>query len=330
MTAVAEEWKAKGFVDNGFLSYLKDPAKISFPWTMIDKITPRPSENVKQALNALGFTDTDILCTAKNTYIAPFVNAEKTQYLAVEDAFPNGRPPLEDAGVLFTDRDTVGKIEKMKVCTCLNPLHTALAIFGCLLGFETIADAVKDVHLKKLVERIGFEEGLPVVVDPVVIRPEDFFKEVIGERFPNPYIPDTPQRIATDTSQKVGIRFGETIKAYKASPNLHPADLTCIPLAIAAWCRYLMGFNDKGEFMPLSPDPMLPELQKYVSGVKFGENTDGERIAPILANDRIFGIDLYNAGLGKKIEGYFAEFASGKGAVRATLQKYIENWSQCI
>ena len=41
----------------------------------------------------------------------------------------------------------------MKVCTCLNPLHTALAVYGCLLGYELIADEMQDESLKVLVEK---------------------------------------------------------------------------------------------------------------------------------------------------------------------------------
>lgn len=70
----------------------------------------------------------------RGTYIAAFVNAEKPQYLVVEDRFPNGRPVLEKAGVYLTDRDTVNRTERMKVTTCLNPLHTAMSVYGCMLG----------------------------------------------------------------------------------------------------------------------------------------------------------------------------------------------------
>ena len=55
---------------------------------------------------------------------------------------------------------------------------------------------------------------MKVVTNPGVLSPRDFIEKCINERFPNPAIPDTPQRIACDTSQKIGIRFGETIKAY--------------------------------------------------------------------------------------------------------------------
>ena len=321
---IVAKWVENGRVEKEFLAYINAPEKVAFPWSMIDKITPRPSDTVKAALNSIGFADTEIVCTAKNTYIAPFVNAEGPQYLVVEDSFPNGRLPLELAGILFTDRGTVDRVEKMKVCTCLNPLHTALAVYGCLLGYTLIADEMKDGQLKKLVEKIGYDEGLPVVVNPGVVDPKNFIREVIEERFPNPYIPDTPQRIASDTSMKVGIRFGETIKAYRGRPDLDAASLSYIPLAIAGWCRYLLGLNDQGEAMQLSPDPMLDVLKSYLSGVQLGQpGSVGASLQPILSNQSLFGSDLYEVGLGTKVEGYFAELIAGPGAVRATLQKYL-------
>ena len=67
----------------------------------------------------------DVIVTGKKTYTAGFVNSEKPQYLVIEDRFPNGRPPLEKVGVYMTDRDTVNNTERMKVTTCLNPLHTS-------------------------------------------------------------------------------------------------------------------------------------------------------------------------------------------------------------
>ena len=69
-------------------------------------------------------------------------------------------------------RETVDKVEKMKVCTCLNPLHTFLAVSGCILGYTLIADEMKDKDLLRLVKRLGYEEGLPVVVDPGIIKPK--------------------------------------------------------------------------------------------------------------------------------------------------------------
>lgn len=320
---MAKEWIAKGFVEEDFLAYLSDEKQVSFPWSMIDKITPRPADSVCADLKKCGVEDMDPVITSKRTYIAPFVNAEGPQYLVIEDKFPNGRPALEDAGVYMTDRDTVNKVERMKVTTCLNPLHTALAVYGCVLGYTLIADEMKDEQLNKLVHEIGPVEGMPVVTDPGILSPAEFVDEVINVRIPNPFMPDTPQRIATDTSQKVGIRYGETIKSYVAAYG-DAKKLTAIPLAIAGWCRYLLGVNDEGEAFELSSDPMIPELTRELEGIEVGKpETYQGQLKPILSNANIFGIDLYEAGIGEKIEEMFIEEIAGKGAVRATLKKYI-------
>ncbi|GIO43358.1 mannitol dehydrogenase family protein [Paenibacillus apis] len=321
VVAMAQAWAARGLVEAGFVDYLQDEAKITFPLSMIDKITPRPSEKVQAILSESGLADMELTVTSKHTYTAPFVNAEVSEYLVIEDKFTNGRPPLEEAGVIFTDRDTVNKIETMKVTTCLNPLHTALAVTGCLLGYRLIADEMKDPVLRRFVEIIGYEEGLPVVVDPGIINPRTFLDEVLQERFANPYIPDTPQRIATDTSQKVGIRFGETIKAYVRRADLNPAGLTAIPLAIAAWCRYLLGVDDEGQPFALSPDPLLESLQDHLHGVRLGDS-HAPGVRHILEDARLFGVQLYEIGLGEKIEAMFHEMLAGPGAVRRTLEKY--------
>ncbi len=219
IVTVAEEWEKRGHVTADFVKWLTDEEIISFPWTMIDKITPRPAKEVEEALAAAGIEGMTPIVTGRNTYIAPFVNAEVPQYLVVEDRFPNGRPALEKAGVYMTDRETVNRTERMKVTTCLNPLHTSLAVYGCLLGYDRIFAEMKDPDLKRLVEIVGYEEGMPVVTHPGIIDPMRFIHEVIDERLPNPFIPDMPQRIATDTSQKIPVRFGETIKAYLAGSS---------------------------------------------------------------------------------------------------------------
>ena len=321
---VAREWALRGFVESEFVSYLQDERCISFPWSMIDKITPRPSEEIARQLEALGIENMGAVVTARNTYIAPFVNAEAPQYLVIEDKFPNGRPALEKAGVYMTDRETVNNVERMKVTTCLNPLHTALAVYGCLLGYTSIAAEMRDPQLRALVEHIGYDEGMPVVVDPGILSPRDFIAEVIRDRLPNPFIPDAPQRIACDTSQKVGIRFGETIKAYAASPDLDAANLTYIPLAIAGWCRYLLALDDELRPMELSSDPMLDTLCPLLSAVRIGEPYDVHAaLQPILSNAVLFGSDLYTVGLGEKIEGMFRELTAGRGAVQQTLVRYL-------
>lgn len=326
---LAKEWIKGGFVDKEFLNYLNDESKVSFPLTMIDKITPRPSDDVKKQLDALGIEGMEVIITDKNTYTAPFVNAEKCQYLVMEDKFPNGRPALEKAGVYFCDRDTVNNVETMKVTTCLNPLHTALAVSGCLLGYTKISDEMKDETLVKWIKKIGYDEGLKVVVDPKILNPKDFIDEVVKERLPNPAIPDTPQRIATDTSQKVGIRFGKTIEKYENDRVLDVKNLEGIALALSTWLRYLLAVDDEGAKMSLSPDPLEKELSEQLDKIKFpnmkilSKKEVKDIVEPILANKEIFGIDLTKVAIGEMIIDYFYEMIDCKGAVREVLEKEI-------
>ncbi len=318
---IAKAWLDNGKITQDEYAYLEND--VSFPWSMIDKITPRPNPDIQAKLEADGLEDMEPIITNKHTYSAAFVNSEETQYLVIEDKFPNGRPPLEDAGVIFTDRDTVNKVEKMKVGTCLNPLHTCLAIYGCLLGYDSIAKEMKDPQLPVFIDRMSHEEGMPFVVDPGVISPQTFLDQVLKVRLPNVYMPDTPQRIAMDTSQKLSVRYGDTIKSYIASSDHDVSELNLIPLVLAGYLRYLMGVDDDGNPMECSPDPMLEDLQAKMAGIKLGEAFDEEQLRPILSDDAIFGVDLYECGLADKVIGYFKELNAGPGAVRATLEKYL-------
>ena len=212
----------------------------------------------------------------------------------------------------------------MKVGTCLNPLHTALAIFGCLLGYTKISEEMKNPLLVKLIEGIGYTEGLPVVINPGIIDPKEFIDTVIKVRLPNPFLPDTPQRIATDTSQKIPIRFGQTIKAY-LDQGRSLENMVFIPLTLAAWLRYLLGIDDRGNSFVPSPDPRSDELASMLKGIRVGEpGPFREKLKPILTDPTLFGVNLYEAGsaesLGEKVERYFTELVSGPGAVENVLR----------
>lgn len=322
--AYAERWVKDGLVPQGFLDYLKDESKVTFPWSMIDKITPRPHEKVKELLAEDGFEDCNYIETEKHTFTAPFVNAEEVQYLVIEDRYTNGRPPLDLGGALYTTRETVDKVETMKVTTCLNPLHTAMSIYGCMLGYTLISAEMADEDLRPFIQKIGYMEAMPVVTDPGVLNPYEFIGAVINRRLPNPFMPDAPQRIAMDTSQKLPIRFGETIKKYLAR-GLDMSNLVLIPLTLAGYARYLKGIKDDGTSFEPSPDPMLAELQAIVAPLEIGKpEQDWSPLKQLYSRKDIFGLDLYEAGLGEQIEGMVKELYAGQGAVRATLHKYVQ------
>lgn len=324
VTMMAEEWKKAGFVEEDFLTYLQDEKVIAFPWTMIDKITPRPSEQIAEDLEALGVENMHPVITGKRTYIAPFVNAEKPQYLVIEDNFPNGRPALEKGfGVYMADRETVNLSERMKVTVCLNPVHSATGPLGVVLGYDLFAHMLNtNDDMMKMARMIAYDEGLPVVPDPGILSPQEFVDELFNDRFPNEYLGDTNLRLAVDVSQMVGIRFGVTIKAYVEKYG-DASRLTAIPLGIAGWLRYMLGVDDEGNNYELAPDPMNEEIQELFKDIVVGQpETFTDQLKSILSNERIFFTNIYETGLGEKIETMFREMIAGPGAVKATVHKY--------
>lgn len=330
---IANGWRENKQVDQGFITYLENEKLVSFPWTMIDRITPNPSLSVGCRLKAEGFEDSALVHTKKGTNIATFTNTEETHYLVIEDNFPNGRPCLEKAGVIMTDQQTVNDADQMKVTACLNPLHTSLAILGCLLGYDTIATEMQDEDLKRFIVNLGYGEDLPVVRDPQIINPRKFISELITKRLPNKNIPDTPQRIASDTSQKIAIRFGVTIQHYVNNPNLDVKQLRFIPFILAAWCRYLMAIDDESKQFTPSPDPLYQQLHSQVAAIKLGDSNQDkvhQALAPILTNQEIFGNNLIEIGLGEIIERDFLQLIREKGAVRRELHHLVTQHSYAL
>lgn len=323
---IAKGWAEKDYVDADFIAWLQDPAMVGCPIAVIDKIVPRPDSKLGEALEARGMKNMVPRKSSKGSVVAPYVNTEKPEYLLIENIFPNGRPPLEDVGVYITDRETVDQFEQMKVSTCLNPLHTALAVTGTLLRKESIADCMQDEDLVRLVRQIGYSEGLPVVVNPGIISPKDFLDEVVEERLPNPNIPDTPQRIAMDTSQKVGMRFGKTIQAYLDRPDLDVKNLKAIPLVLAFWIFYLLEIGDDGEQLEITSDPLKDELQAQLADIEFGKpDSVAGNLEKTLSNKQVFGVDLVEAGLAPQIEEYVTRLVEGPGQVRKLLQEVLNN-----
>lgn len=323
---MAEEWKKAGYVDEGFVSYVSDEDTVAFPWTMIDKITPRPSERIADDLEKAGVEYMQPVITGKQTYIAPFVNAEKPQYLVIEDHFPNGRPALEKGfGVYMTDRNTVNLSERMKVTVCLNPVHSATGPLGVVLGYDLFAHMLNtNEDMMKMARMVAYDEGLPVVPNPGILSPQAFVDELFNDRFPNEYLGDTNLRLAVDVSQMVGIRFGETVKAYVEKYG-DASRLTAIPLGIAGWLRYLLAVDDAGNHYELAPDPMKEELTEQLKDIVVGHpETFKDQLKPILSNERLFFTDLYKDCVGEKIETMFREMIAGPGAVKATIHKYVK------
>ena len=63
---------------------------------------------------------------------------------------------------------------------------------------------------------------------------------------------------------------------------------------------------------------MYEGLAEKLKGVRIGEPCNvHEVLQPILSDAKIFGVDLYEAGLGEYVESIFTEMTAGRGAVKS-------------
>jgi fructuronate reductase len=127
---------------------------------------------------------------------------------------------------MFADRETVDKFEKMKVGTCLNPLHTALAVFGCILGYETIHDEMETPSLRSWYGS-GVQGGHAGGFQPWYHEAEDFLNDVLTKRLPNPFMPDAPKGLPPIPLRRYPCASARPSRLI-LKPNLKLSDLTLI------------------------------------------------------------------------------------------------------
>ena len=136
-------------------------------------------------------------------------------------------------------------------------------------------------------------------------------------------MPDMPQRIATDTSQRSASALARPSRA--TSPRARPEQ----PWSPFLWpspvgLRYLLAIDDNGNAFEVSADPLKDELQAKLSGIEFGKpETVTDQLDGILSNASIFGSDLTKTVLADKIKAYFKAEIVGAGAVRKTLHEAV-------
>lgn len=201
-------------------------ASVSFPSTVVDRITPVTEDGHRQMLEReFGIRDR-----------APVVSEGFTQWI-VEDEFCNGRPPLEEVGVQFVADVGPYELHKKRL---LNGTHSAIGYLGHLSGHDRIDEAIADPLLREFAESLMGEVAplLPGVLGFDV----DSYRETLLERFGNQRIGDRLRRLCGRGSTKM--------PAYLL-PSLEEAVEQGLPheiltLALAAWVRYLTGVDFEG------------------------------------------------------------------------------------
>ena len=166
-------------------------AHTSSPNAMVDRITPRPLPEVATRVQAAtGFADG-----------AP-VMAEKFTQWVIEDDFIAGRPAWEQVGAELVA--SVLPYEEAKI-RILNASHSCFAWAGTLIGLTHIHEGVADPAIRRMAFDYVTDDVIPSLQADTNPYPLDLaaYRDVVFERFGNPFIQDTNQRVAADGFSKI-------------------------------------------------------------------------------------------------------------------------------
>ena len=182
--------------------------------------------------------------------------AEPFWQWVVEDEFPAGRPDLSASGVELV-RD-VAPYELMKL-RLLNGSHSTLAYLGYLAGFKTIAAAVADPGLARLVRCLMDESQ--VTLHPVPGFDLEAYKASLLTRFSNSALKHATWQIAMDGSQKLPQRLLAPVRERLA----RGLPVGAAAYGIAGWMRYVTGIDEAGAAIDVR-DPLAARLKAAATG----------------------------------------------------------------
>ncbi|WP_297353741.1 D-arabinitol 4-dehydrogenase [Paraburkholderia sp.] len=162
-------------------------ANTSSPSSMVDRITPRPTPDVRErVLAATGFDDA-----------VPVMGEAFIQWV-IEDRFCAGRPAWERVGAELVE--SVVPYEEAKI-RILNATHSCIAWAGTLVGLNYIHEGTHDPEIRQF----AFDYVTQDVIPCLTPSPLDLahYRDIVLDRFGNPHIQDTNQRVAADGFSKI-------------------------------------------------------------------------------------------------------------------------------
>ena len=234
-------------------------AEARFPNTMVDRITPVTAEaDVSELAGRHGIADRwPVFCESFRQWV-------------IEDRFPQGRPAWEVVGAQFVD--DVAPYEFMKL-RLLNASHLAVAGLGQLAGYATIDESMADRRIAAVMTALMDRETGPTLVPVPGIDLADY-KRTLVERFANPAIRDTVQRVNTDAPVNVII---DPIRDRLAAG----ASVDILALALAAWMRRVRGVDGSGRAIRV--------VHPLADLLKAKAEEGGADPAPLLSITSLFG-----------------------------------------
>jgi len=271
-------------------------ASVSFPNSMVDRITPATSARERDLLaSQFGIEDNwPVFCEAFKQWV-------------LEDRFPAGRPALERVGVQFVP--DVAPFELMKI-RILNGGHATIAYPAALMDIHFVHEAMANPLVRGFLEKVEQDEIIPIV-PPVPDTSLGGYFDLIVRRFSNPKIGDTVTRLCLDGSN----RQPKFILPSAADRLARGESVTGLALVSALWCRYCYGETDSGAAIAPN-DPSWDRLTEAAKKAK------ADPLAWLAMGD-IFGPLARNPA-------YVAAFSNAlktlwQAGTRETLDRYLEN-----
>lgn len=201
--------------------------EVAFPNSMVDRITPVTSDKDRAEVRLrFGIDD------------AWPVVAEPFEQWVLEDRFPQGRPPFEEAGVQVVA--DVEPYEMMKL-RLLNATHQGMCYFGHLSGYRYAHEAAGDPVLARFLLDYMHKEATPTL-QPVPGVDLEAYKTRLIERYRNPDIRDTLARLCADSSNRIPQWLVPVIRDQLAKGRR----VTNSAAIVASWARYAEGIDEKG------------------------------------------------------------------------------------
>lgn len=220
---------------------------VTFPNSMVDRITPATRPNDIVRLNAKNGT-----CDEAPVYCEDFIQ------WVIEDNFIAGRPAWEKVGAEFTDDVTA--YENMKL-SLLNASHTLLSYPSFLSGYRKVDDAMHDERIAKFI-RIFMDVDITPYVPAPGNTDLELYKQTLIERFGNRSVSDQIARLCFDGISKFPVYVMPNLIKMIRDHN----DLTRVAYLVAAYRHYLKyKTDDKGASFEIA-EPWMTAEDKTLIG----------------------------------------------------------------
>ncbi|HEY7273425.1 MAG TPA: mannitol dehydrogenase family protein [Actinoplanes sp.] len=276
-------------VDPELGRYVED--SVAFPNSMVDRITPVTTDDDREEVRKRFGVDDGwpVVCE-------PF-----TQW-ALEDTFPAGRPPFEDAGVQVVADVEPYELMKLRL---LNASHQALCYFGYLAGYRLVHDVAQDPLFADFLLTYMDREATPTL-EPVPGIDLTRYQHQLIERFSNAQVKDTVARLCAESSDRIPKWLLPVIRR-----NLETGgEILRSTAVVASWARYAEGVDEQGR-----PIEVVDRLRDQLTATAQRQSEDP---LAFIANRDLFGDLIDNE---RFVSTYRSALASlhTKGA-RATLE----------